>query len=110
MEGKIIVTVFPQDKERKLRPVLVLREFPKYGDLLVCGITSQLHQYIKGFDLLLDGDHPDFVKTGLKHAGICRLNMLTMLSVSDVNGAIGAVNSTTHEKLLKTLSDYLLKK
>ncbi len=109
MERKIIVTVFPQDKQQKLRPALVLREFPKYGDVLVCGITSQLHQYIEGFDLMIDLRHPDFGKTGLKHPGICRLNMLSMLSVSDINGAIGEIGSETHRGLLKRLSEYLLK-
>jgi len=109
MERKIIVTLFSQDKERKLRPALVLREFPKYGDVLVCGITSQLHQYIDGFDLLLDDDHPDFSRSGLKLPGVCRLNMLTMLSVSDIKGAIGEIGPTAHKTLLKTLSDYLIK-
>ena len=51
MEGKIIITLFSQDKQQKLRPALVLREFPKYGDLLVCGISSRIYQYIEDFDL-----------------------------------------------------------
>ena len=81
MEGKVIITVFHQDKKQKLRPGLVLREFPKYGDVLVCAISSQLHQYIQGFDLRLDSTHPDFTISGLKMPGICRLNMLTMLEI-----------------------------
>ena len=110
MEGKIIVTVFPQDEQQKLRPALVLREFPKYGDVLVCGITSKLHQYVKDFDLLLDKQHPDFKNTGLKMPGVCRLNMLTMLPVENINGTIGSVSATTHHALLKTLADYLVSK
>lgn len=110
MEGKIIVTVFPQDEHKKLRPALVLREFPKYGDVLVCGITSRVHQYIEGFDLLIDNEYPGFKKTGLKRPGVCRLNMLTMLSVVHINGIIGEVSTATHRALLKTLSDYLVKK
>ncbi|MCW3121905.1 MAG: hypothetical protein JWQ38_1397 [Flavipsychrobacter sp.] len=110
MEGKIIVTVFPQDEQKKLRPALVLREFPKYGDVLVCGITSRLYQYEKDLDLLLDFTHPDFTKTGLKAPGVCRLNMLTMLSVENINGTIGKVSSDTHHGLLNVLADYLVKK
>ena len=110
MERKIIVTVFPQDIQKKLRPALVLREFPKYGDVLICGITSQMHQFIKGFDLMLDEKHADFIKTGLKYPGIARLNMLTMVPISSINGAIGEISVTTHRKLLKKLSDYLIKK
>ncbi len=110
MEGKIIVTLFPQDSQNKLRPALVLRQFPKYGDVLVCGITSRLHQYIPGFDLLLNDQHIDFERSGLKLPGVCRLNMLTMLSISDINGAIGEISLDTHKELLKTLSDYLVHK
>ncbi len=110
MEGKIIITIFPQDQQQKLRPALALREFPKYGDVLVCGITSQLHQYTAGFDLLLDIAHPDFKITGLKLPGVCRLNMLTMLPLINIRGTIGEVTPATHLSLLKTLSDYLVYK
>ena len=110
MEGQIIITVFPQDEQKKLRPALVLREFPKYGDVLLCGISSRLHQYVADFDLLLDTDHPDFKNTGLKTPGVCRLNMLTMLPIANINGTIGIVSATTHNTLLKTLADYLVKK
>lgn len=108
MEKRIIVTIFPQDSQQKLRPALVLREFPKYNDLLVCGITSQLHQYIKGFDLLIDSQHPDFKNSGLKLPGICRLNMLTMLSKENIVGSIGHISDTAHAALLKNLSHYLV--
>ena len=89
MEGKIIVTVFSQDIQQKLRPALVLREFPKYGDLLICGISSRLHQYISDFDMLIDHSHPDYANSGLKMPGVCRLSMLTMLKKEEINGSIG---------------------
>ena len=110
MEGKIIVTIFPQDKQKKLRPSLALPEFPKYGDVLVCGITSQIHQYIPALDLLLDKDHPDFKNTGLKFPGVRRLNMLTMIPISNINGTIGQISASTHRSLLQSLADYLVYK
>ena len=110
MEGKIILTTFPQGRQQKLRPALVLREFPKYGDILVCGITSQLHQYIPDFDLVIDSSNPDYRFSGLKMPGICRLNMLTMLRLINVNGTIGKISATSHDALLKTLANYLVKK
>ncbi|MCX6353103.1 MAG: type II toxin-antitoxin system PemK/MazF family toxin [Bacteroidetes bacterium] len=109
-EGFIILTIFPQDKEKKLRPALVLRQFPKYGDVLVCGITSQLHQFIPDFDILLDTAHTDYKLSGLKAPGICRLNMLTMISTQQINGKLGYVAPKTLNTLLKNLADYLLKK
>ena len=109
-EGKIILTVFQQDAARKLRPALVLREFPKYGDLLVCGISSRLYQYIPEFDLLLDESHPDFKQSGLKAPAVCRLNMLTMLPKESVSGSLGKISAAEHFKLVKNLADYLVNK
>jgi mRNA interferase MazF len=108
MEGKIILVKFPQDKEAKTRPALVLRSFPKYGDLLLCGISSQMYEYMENFDILINESHLDFVKSGLKHAGICRLNFLTMVSETEIIGAMGEVSSDTRHRLLKNLSDYLV--
>jgi hypothetical protein len=49
--GNIVLVDFPQsDGRSKLRPVLILKLLPKYNDFLVCGISTQLNQYIKDFD------------------------------------------------------------
>ena len=46
-EGDIVLTPVPQaDGRLKNRPALFLREMPPYGDLLVCGISTQLHQLV----------------------------------------------------------------
>ena len=108
MEGKIITTILPQDVKQKIRPVLVLREFPKYGDLLVCGISSQLHQYIEGFDIIINEQHPDFKNSGLKHPGICRLNFLALLPKNKFLGELGYISAVAHTTLLKNLSHYLV--
>ncbi len=34
----------------KARPVVALCEMPRFGDWLVCGVSSQLHQEVPGFD------------------------------------------------------------
>ncbi len=109
-EGKIILTIFPQDAEKKLRPALVLREFPKYNDVLVCGISSRLQQFIPQFNILLDEHHPDFLISGLKSPAICRLSMLTMLPKKDITGILGSLSNTVHFSLLKNLADYLIAK
>ena len=50
-EGDIILTPIPQaDGKLKNRPAIILREMPHYHDLLVCGVSTQLHQYIKEFE------------------------------------------------------------
>ena len=50
-EGDVILTPIPQaDGSVKNRPAVVLREMPRYHDLLVCGVSTQLHQRVEGFD------------------------------------------------------------
>lgn len=38
---------------------------PKYNDFLVCGISSQLKQYIKDFDEIILTTYSDFPNSGL---------------------------------------------
>lgn len=50
-EFEIVVAVFPQsDGTLKRRPALILREMPPFRDFLICGISTQLRQEVKGFD------------------------------------------------------------
>jgi len=50
-EGDVILTQIPRaDGTVKTRPALVLRELPPFQDLLVCGISTQTHQAVPGFD------------------------------------------------------------
>src|SRR5437868_13185526 len=35
------------DSRVKNRPAIILREMPSYGDLLVCGVSTQLHHYLQ---------------------------------------------------------------
>ena len=44
-EGDVILASVPQaDGQIKNRAAVLLREMPGYGDLLVCGISRQVHQ------------------------------------------------------------------
>ena len=46
-QGDLILTPVPQaDGRQKNRPAIILKEMPPYGDLLVCGVSTQLHQYV----------------------------------------------------------------
>ena len=73
-EGAIALAALPQaDGSVKNRPVVLLREMPPFGDWLVCGISTQLHQRVADFDWLLERSDPDFLASGLKAASIIRL-------------------------------------
>jgi len=39
---------------------------PPYGDWIVCAISTQLRQEVKGFDFIIDETNPDFMLSGLK--------------------------------------------
>ena len=109
-EGDVILTPIPQaDGTVKNRPAIFLRELPPYKDLLVCGVSTQLHQRVEGFDDLLSASDADFAASGLKSGSLIRLGFLAVLPHHSIPGAIGSISPERHQRLLQTLSDYLVK-
>jgi mRNA interferase MazF len=109
-EGDVILTPVPQaDGAIKNRPAIILREMLPFKDCLVCGISTQLHHEVKGFDEIISPSDMDFASSGLKSASLIRLGFLAVMSRSDIIGSIGSISSKRHKRLLKTLSDYLVK-
>ena len=107
--GDVVLTPIPQaDGVIKNRPALVLRELPAYRDLLVCGISTQLHQEVKDFDQVISRSDSDFAASGLKSDSLIRLSFLAVLPRRDIIGSIGSISRERHHLLLKTLSDYLI--
>ena len=108
-EGSIIITALPQaDGTIKNRPALVLRQMPLYRDLLVCGVSTQLHQQVPGFDEIISAQDPDFVASGLQGESLIRLGFLALVPVRRVLGSIGAVAGVRHRRLLQKLASYLI--
>jgi hypothetical protein len=65
-EGDVVLTPVPQaDGSVKTRPAILLREFPPYRDFLVCGVSTQFHQEVKGFDETVSSSDPDFAATNI---------------------------------------------
>lgn len=88
----VLATVSQADDGVKLRPALVICQLPgPYGDWLVCGISSQLHQRVEGWDEILDPGLEDDSQTGLHRPSIVRLNFLSVVPGDTVVGAIGRV-------------------
>jgi mRNA interferase MazF len=109
-EGDVILTPVPQaDGVVKNRPAIFLREMPPYRDVLVCGVSTQLHREVKGFDEVVQLTDSDFKASGLRTASLIRLGFLAVLPRSAVIGSIGAISSGRHKRLLKRLSDYLIR-
>ncbi len=107
-EGKIILAAFPQaDGQIKYRPAIALREMPPYGDLLICGVSSQLHQFVAGFDELIVYTDSDFGGSGLLNDSVIRLGFLMTVSSSHAAGSIGSISQARHQRLLHRLSAHL---
>jgi mRNA interferase MazF len=103
-EGNIVLGAITQeDGEIKKRPILILRELPNY-DFFVCGISTQLHQRINGFDEII---LPDF-QNRLKQESVIRLTFLSSISERRIEGTIGNISQNLLQKLLQRLSDYLI--
>lgn len=107
-EGDVVITPLPQaDGQLKNRPAIVLRKMPPFGDLLVCGVSSQTHLAVKDFDEVFGRDQPDFAISGLKTASVIRLGFLATLPPSSFVGRIGRISAERHLRLLTRLSEHL---
>lgn len=108
-EGDIILTPLPQaDEQVKNRPALFLRAMSPYGDALVCGISTQLHQRVPGFDDVIARDDSDYADSGLLSDSVIRLGFLAVIPQRRLIGSIGSISRDRHRLLLERLSLYLL--
>jgi mRNA interferase MazF len=108
-EGDIVLAPFPQaDGQIKKRPAMVLRKVPPFDDLLVCGVSTQLHQCVAGFDELILSSDSDFKSSGLLQDSVIRLGYLLTLPRKDFIGSIGKISPERHRRLLKHLSEFLV--
>ena len=109
-EGDVVLTPIPQaDSRVKNRPAIILREMPSYGDLLVCGVSTQLHHYLQGFDEIISPTDADFASSGLVAASLIRLSFLAILPRKNIAGVIGSIAPERHRRLLEALSNYLIR-
>lgn len=108
MEGGIALVALPQaDGFIKPRPALLLRRMPPFGDWLVCGISTQLHQRVADLDEIIASSDPDFSGSGLKAASVIRLGFLATLPPQRFQGVMGSVSPERRLRLLQRLSDFL---
>lgn len=106
----IALTILPQDDRRKRRPVLILAQMPGFGDFLVCAISTQLHQFTRGFDLILEKNDPSFSDTGLLENSLIRLSNLAIIPGHNIIGVIGKLEITKFNFIITNLTTHLLKR
>ncbi len=108
--GEIVLLRMPQLdlSPGKLRPVLVIADLPgPFGDVLVCGISSQLRQEIPQWDERLTPADPDFGSSGLKVPSLIRLNWLAAVNSSTSAGVLGSIASERLTRLRHRLAAHL---
>ncbi len=107
-EGDVALTPLPQaDGRTKPRPAILLRQMPPFGDWLICGVSTQVHQEVAGFDEIIGPAHSDFRQSGLKAASLIRLGFLTVVPADNLLGVIGSVSPERHGRLLQRLGAFL---
>jgi mRNA interferase MazF len=80
---------------------------PPFGDWLICGVSTQLHQEVPGFDDLIKPSDPDFPASGLKAASVVRLGYLLVLPEEQLLGRLGAISRARHSRLLQRLAAFI---
>jgi|SRR5262249_12472109 len=106
--GDIVLTPLPQaDGVMKNRPAIALRQMPPFGDWLICGVSTQLHQLVPDFDEVIEPADGDFGGSGLKAASLIRLGFLAVVPAAKFLGVIGSISDERRLRLLRNLSEYL---
>ncbi len=107
-EGDVLLATLPQsDGNTKHRPVLCLAKMPPFGDLLVCGISTQLKHAVPRFDEVIASTEGDFARSGLKADSVIRLGYLAVLPAASFVGRLGCVAPTRLTTLRTNLADFL---
>ena len=108
-EGDVILVPLPQaNGQRKPRPAIILRILPPFGDFLVCGVSSQLRQQVRGLDELILRSDNDFAKSGLQTDSLIRVGFLAIYTSQQAIGDIGEISTERHRRLLKQLAEFLI--
>lgn len=106
--GDVVIASLPQSNgAEKLRPAILLAYMPPYGDWLVCGVSTQLHHEVEGFDEILSPPSPDFSATGLRQPSLIRLGFVSTLPPDQIGGSLGKIGSARLQSLLVRLARHL---
>ncbi len=107
-EGSIVKVPFiTADGQIKKRPAVILKVFPAYNDFLCAAISGKLHNEVKGLDVLIEKEHPDFQLSGLPWPSLIRLSYIGTASKESIEGVIGNISQKVHKQLIERLCDFL---
>lgn len=106
--GDVVLIPLPQfgGGPSKLRPALILALLPgPYQNILLCGISTQLHLIQTNWDELIQPADEDFAGSGLHQASVIRLSYLYAADAVEIAGGIGRIDPTRLVRLRTRLAD-----
>ncbi len=106
--GDVVLISLPQfgGGTAKLRPALVLTLLPgPYQNVLLCGISTQLHLIQANWDERIQPGDGDFAGSGLHQASVIRLSYLYAADATEIIGVIGRIDPTRLAQLRTRLAD-----
>lgn len=110
-EGDIVLFRFPQtDLEKgKLRPAVLIKKIPNdFDDWLVCMVSAQLHQKVKGIEVIVSESDQDFAKTGLKKDSLIRTTRIAVVDDSIFEGKLGSLPYSTFSTIKQKFASWIL--
>ncbi len=102
-----LLNMLHPDGTKKPRPVLLLKQVKPFNDWIVCAVSTQLQQEVKGFDIVILNTDADFAATGFKQSSVIRLGMISTVSKGSIPGVIGRISSTALQMLKKRLAAHI---
>lgn len=107
-QGDVVLAALLQaDGKIKLRPTIILARIKPFGDVLLCGVSSQLQNEVRGFDEVLSQDGEDFLQSGLSQPSLIRLGYLATYPKSRVAGVLGSISPQRLVRLREKLAAFL---
>lgn len=93
---------------KKQRPVLLLQQLPgRFGDWLVCMISSQQHQQIPNFDELIAEQDRDFSQSGLHRPSVIRIARVAVVETGLLSRRIGRISKSRLARIKKRLARWI---
>jgi mRNA interferase MazF len=107
--GDVVLARIPQaNAPSKLRPALVLCDLPgRHGDVLACGVSTQIHQVVESWDERIAVTDADFIGSGLHAESIIRLSFLAVLAPGQIAGGIGHIAPERLARLRRRLGRHV---
>jgi mRNA interferase MazF len=108
-EGDIaLLKMLQPDGSKKNRPVLLVKQVKPFDDWMVCAVSTQLHQEVKGFDCIILDSDTGFTTTGFKQSSLIRLGIISTVSNSSMPGTIGKISSSLLKNLKQRLAAHIV--